>query len=145
MISGVDTDLEWLAEFRGFFWGEGCLDISFFNRKGNSHPSYCPRARIGLNAVDLPLLEEIRSVFGGNLHYRAATNSWTWQLTGKNKLLRLIECLTGARTSAHKAKQVAVFREVLALVPGRGNTYTPETRSAMEACKVEIERLKRAA
>lgn len=140
----METDL-WFAEFRGFFWGEGCLDVSLFNRKGNARPSYCPRARIGLNSVDLPLLQDVQRVFGGSLYYRQEVDSWTWQLTGKESLLRLVEHLSVTKLPAHKHRQVAVFREVLETIPGRGRNYTTETRDRLSTLKSELERLKRAA
>jgi hypothetical protein len=137
------TDEIWIAEFRGFFWGEGCLDLTPFNRKGGNFTSYTPRIRIGVNRVDTPVLEEIQGVFGGSIFFQSRNDSATWQLTGKDKVGIALGCLRGGRVQAAKSAQVEVLQRALDLIPARGKNYTPEVREELMRCKAELEQLKR--
>ena len=133
----------WVAEFRGFFWGEGCLDLTPFNRKGGNFTSYTPRVRIGVNAVDAPILEEIKAAFGGSIYFQARNDSANWQLTGKDRVSVVLGCLRGGLLTAAKYPQVATMQRALDLIPVRGKNYTDEIRAELMQCKAELERLKR--
>lgn len=60
--------LEWLSEFRGFFWGEGSAAIIPNNR------SYSALLTIGLRADDLPALQDIQRRLGGFLVWNASAS-----------------------------------------------------------------------
>lgn len=138
-------DPTWAAEFRGFFWGEGCLDVAFFHRPKNALPSYTPRARIGLHEIDRPLLVDIQRHLGGTLYDSAKCRSCTWQLTGKANLDRLVVVLRGGVLPAVKRLQLDDFAAAVAAIPVRGQNYTPERREFLAASKARLETLKRGA
>jgi len=57
------ADSLWIAEFRGFFYGEGYVGL------GNETQSYNPRLTINLRLDDEAILQEIASVLGGRVCY----------------------------------------------------------------------------
>ena len=140
------TDAErWDAEFCGFFWGEGSFDLCPFRRKGQAAPSYTPRARIALSARDRGVLDECMERFGGSLYYRAATDAWCWQLTGKQRMTVLLDVLSRGVMGAIKRREVALMQEAVALIPARGVNYTTEVRERMTCIHASIKARGRAA
>lgn len=112
---------EALAEFRGFFFGEGHLDIV---RQGKGGHNLYPRARIALREDDVEVLRWCVSLFGGCLTYRAATLSWCWQLTGRERVAELVAVLSGGVMPAKKRREVEIVAEALSLIRPRVGTCT---------------------
>lgn len=81
-------------EFRGFFFGEGHMDLI---RQGSTTRAVAPRIRLALREDDKPVLEAIQARYGGNLSYRKNCRSWNWQLTGKHAVLNVLTILRGNR------------------------------------------------
>jgi hypothetical protein len=130
------------AEFRGLFWGEGCLDIvKYFSKKRNQH-FYRPRIRIGMNIKEEPLIKEIQKLFGGWISYRKVTNAVSWELQGKKRLEKILPYLEGGILSAYKKKEIIVFREAVKLIPTQGKKYTTKERKGMERLYIKLQELK---
>lgn len=104
------------AEFRGFFFGEGHVDLSRSARGA----SLLPRLRITLRDDDAAILYWCRDLFGGNLSRRVSVRSLCWQLTGVDAVGRALGVLEAGRIPSKKRPEVAMLREALSLIPPRG-------------------------
>ncbi len=94
-IRGESITETWAAEFRGLFWGEGCLFAGKYRRciGGRWYERVDPYAVITMREDDAPLLEAIAERLGGSLrryHYHApgsnAQPQARWQVSGLEKL-----------------------------------------------------------
>ena len=133
----------WYAEFRGFFWGEGCLDVPRYTSARTGQIYFAPRARIGMTAYEKPVLEEIKEEFGGALSFRASTNSWTWEVKGKDRLIHFCDKMEGGELGAAKSAQLAIFRGAVEAIPPRGRNYTDEIRAIMQNARDTLSMMKR--
>jgi DNA-binding CsgD family transcriptional regulator len=59
-----DLDPLWAAEFRGFFYGEGCATMD------NEHNHLSPRLTINLRLDDAQILDDIHTRLGGSIYTR---------------------------------------------------------------------------
>src|ERR1044072_3765103 len=118
-------------EFVGLLIGEGCIDIS---RQGRSAHHIRPRLRIGMNERDLPMLQAIQERYGGSLSPRASTRSWTWQLTGVERVTRVAQLLAVSTLPHAKRGEVEILLKARKL-----RAQTDE----MLAYKVALSNLKR--
>lgn len=130
---------EMAAELRGFFFGEGHLDLS---RSGRGS-SLVPRARIALREDDRAILEIIQAWMGGNLSRRAQTRSVCWQLTGFDAVSRLMAVLQGAHLPSKKRREVALISEALTLIPERGRHIPPADAARLHQIRDELKAARR--
>lgn len=132
------------AEFRGFFWGEGCLDIiKYFSKERNQY-FYRPRLRIGMNIRETPLIKEIQKIFGGWISFRKKTNAISWEVIGKKNLEKVLPYLENGFLSAYKKKEIVVFREAVDLIPIQGKKYTIILKKEIERLYLKLKELKHA-
>lgn len=89
-------------------------------RQGASTRMLKCRARVALRSDDKAVLDWIQSMFGGALSYRAATRSWSWQLTAKDDMRRVIDVLLGGQIPSKKRKEVLLVDEANRLQIRRG-------------------------
>ena len=134
------------AEFRGFFYGEGNVDLC---QQGRGPVGLAPRARITVRADDLPLLEWARDRFGGCISHRAARGtteaSAQWQLTGADRIRALLDVLEGGYLPSKKRSEFALLREAVDLVGQRGRHADPTSVARRLEIRRELQDLKRVA
>jgi hypothetical protein len=103
------------AAMAGFFLGEGHLDLVTLGRPKSSGCLYL-RARIALRSDDKPVLDSFKDRFGGNLSYRAATRSWTWAITGNNRVGALLDLLEECPLPSKKMREIAIMRRAQLII-----------------------------
>lgn len=121
----------WIAEFRGLFWGEGCADIRRFTRKRSKRYFFAPRLRITMRADERPMVEEIHRRLGGNIEYGEMRSnsgtrpSVTWSLSTKKEVVRVCDLLLKAEFPAKKLQQIKHVREA-AYLRVDGTSHMPD-------------------
>lgn len=142
--AGIDTSLFrpsfieynldplWLAEFRGFFYGEGSVYIHkrnafLWDKTYLPNPVYRPDLKIGLRDDDGNVLREIQRVLGGNLSFRKAIGksnpSISWQLVGFRAVYPLLKLLSEGHLPSKKKKEFETmieFSEARFKMPEKG-------------------------
>jgi len=148
---GVPIDEIWAAEFRGFFWGEGCLSVMYIPKKD----LYRVLAKIGLRSDDRPLLEEIHRRIGGSLwdtttQSSAGLPSTMWDASSQKSLKIVAELLLGGVLPAKKAKQLDLWLEAVSIFTTRkikcgwgGKQYTDEQKTRMGEIKKALSEAKK--
>lgn len=69
----------WLAEFAGYFYGEGYLGITTNGMaRDGIHRNYTARAQITARMDDLALIQEIHDKLGGTIHYEGRGPCICW-------------------------------------------------------------------
>jgi hypothetical protein len=112
-------DEVWAAEFRGFFYADGCATFV----KHHKGLALTPTLTISQRADNCGILEEIRSVLGGNLGYRSYDNhpmpnakpQWKWTAKGWSRVLAIIEAtdLDRGILPAKKVEDVIILYEAV--------------------------------
>lgn len=154
-VEGQAIDPIWAAEFRGFFWGEGTLNVQCHRPAGrgmvNSY-STAITASIGLRSDDAPILVEFARRLGGRLrtekYTRDPNRTITRWVCGTAadclRIAQLLESPTGLLFN--KARQLAVWRGAveakLRSGASAGSRYTPEDRAILLAADAELKRLR---
>ena len=123
------------AEFRGFFFGEGHLDLI---KQGRTTRGLSPRARIALREDDVGVLRWVMEFLGGNLSYRESTRSYCWQLTGKENITRLLDILCTGFVPSKKRKEVWLMVEAVTHVSVRGAHLMDSSVNALHRIKDEL-------
>jgi len=136
------------AEVRGFFWGEGCVDIQKIHRSSNQYPVYRPRVRISLRSDDAEILEVIYAEFGGSLSYQtnqAKNPSVSWQLTTHTDLLTFCNfMLEECHLPSKKIPQLELLKEAVELRLSGPGSHIPESdRERLEEIHQELRRIKK--
>jgi len=126
-----DFDPIWLAEFRGFFYGEGYLSIVSWGReKRLGCNKLTGRANITQRSDDAAILYDIRSKLGGFIYQErhpcklqgangkeyVSKPVHIWRLTKVADLRLLCDILEAGVLPARKKEQVVVMREFLKTV-----------------------------
>lgn len=130
---------EFAAEVRGFFFGEGHIDLVKY---GKTTRAVSPRVRIALREDDKAILLCLREYFGGSLTYRAATRSWCWQLTGKNAVLDFATILNGGQLPSKKKAEASLLIEACHLIPQRGEHHTDASVKRLLAIRDELKAIR---
>lgn len=125
---GEELDPVWMAEFRGFFFGEGYLGITT-NGRGRGKVYHIARAAITLRDDDEPVLREIQKRLGGLLHRERCgrvshvdgtphqTKPFVvWRVTSKSDVARVCDILDAGHLPSKKRREIAVMRAFLATV-----------------------------
>lgn len=134
-IHGNALDPIWMAEFRGFFFGEGYLGIVSWGKTKFDIPKLAARAVISSRMDDAVILHELHSKLGGQiftqLPSRAITSSsgktYTcnpsvqWRATKAEDVSRICDILNMGLLPSKKRREIAIIREFLATVlpPGK--------------------------
>lgn len=126
------------AEIRGFFFGEGHLDLV----KSGRGKSFTPRARVSVRDDDVIVLEWIRSRLGGSLYHREATRSWCWQLSGSEALTVLLNILSAGYLPSKKREEVGLMMEAVRLTPGRGYHISDADAVRLREIRDELKRVR---
>lgn len=115
-ISGKPIPPLWVAEFRGFFFGEGYLGITTNGtNRANTGPSYVCRAQIAMRDDESPILYAIQKKLGGIVYGCDARNKnqnpfCVWRVTSSHGVARVCDILADGILPARKRRQVAVVR-----------------------------------
>lgn len=107
--------------FAGFADGEGCF---CFLRAENGR-LLRPRFSVTLRADELPLLLELQAAFGGSLSFsaygkRIAHPRYSWSISSKPELRRLVAYFDVHPLRAKKARDFAIWREAVRIYAARG-------------------------
>lgn len=127
----------WLAEFRGFFFGEGYLGIIKNGRARDGYISYVARAQITLRADDIDVLNDISAKLGGLVYLEGRGRKTTgadnriyqskpyavWRITKASKILEICEILKDGLLPAKKMREIETVREFVTMrvKKGKGN------------------------
>lgn len=143
---------QWLAEFRGFFWGEGNFMIDLIRRKqGND---FRVRVRLIQRDDERAALESIQKVFGGNVTTHKAFMSndgrgylshkqLVWQCTSRDIVERVLDVLDCGNLPHSKRLQIPVMREALAVLRSRRYRYTDEQIAKLRELKTKLQNLRK--
>jgi hypothetical protein len=109
-------DLMWLAEFRGFVCGEGCVFLVRANRKGYSRPVYQPQLAISLRDDDADILYNIHQTLGcGSITLTSRKpprgNVVRWSAVGIPNLYNLFVLLADGSLPAKKKREFEIALE----------------------------------
>lgn len=149
----------WLAEFRGFFWGEGNFMIDLQERPVGNYVAWTARVRLRVIQRDdeSEVLENIRSVLGGHLYIHksfklvSAGNGKeyinhrqiTWQLQDKDTIEQVLNILDCGLLPHSKRLQIAVMREAIAVMRSRRHSYTEANKQSLVELKARLEGLRK--
>lgn len=158
-VNGEPIDPIWAAEFRGFFWGEGTLNMIGGQPHRNEYPnrhwgrhSFSIQASIGLRSDDRAVLTEFQRRLGGKLRiepYRDTSEKTItrWVVATAKHCLRiahLLESPTGL--PFRKARQLEVWQKAvetkLRAGATAGSRYSNEDHAFMLWACQELRRLK---
>jgi hypothetical protein len=135
------------AEFRGLFFGEGCIDV-FRQGKGWLYP----RIRIGMALREVATLEAIAERYGGSVRIETRQNkknpgrverSCQWSLTGAGALRPVCSILEQGQLPSPKRQEVRLLAEAVSLIGSRGSPRTEASKERMAAIKQELQALKK--
>lgn len=136
-INGVEINPIWMAEFRGFFFGEGYIGITTNGLSRNKYLHYNPRIQITLRDDDISILKEIQAKLGGGL-YREGLGRKTkkdgkeyqskpyavWRMRKKQDIERVLKILDAGYMPSQKRLQINTLRKFIKTV---GCTRGPKT------------------
>ena len=103
----------WLAEFRGFFCGEGCASVN--SQSTGRRRQYQPRLAISVREDDKDVILDIHAHLGGNVlrwkrDNRASSQpAAQWQLVGYSKLTNLLPLLLAGSLPAKKKRDLELL------------------------------------
>ena len=150
------TNSEWLAEFRGFFWGEGNFMIDIMHRKVNNYLTYDIRVRVRIIQRDdeRPVLMAIQKRFGGHVttHKAFMSNDGrgylshkqiTWQCTARDQVKIVLDALDNGHLPHSKHFQIAVMREAMGVMQSRRHKYTDEQIAKLRELKNRLQNLRK--
>jgi hypothetical protein len=110
----------WFAEFRGFFWGEGCIYMRANRIKNNSgnlnkRKKITPVIEITQRVDNRAIIEDVQAHLGGILHTRAASGNRganiSWQTVGWTRVHSLVPYLLDAQMPSVKQQQLHIMKE----------------------------------
>ncbi len=140
-------DPVWVAEFRGFFMGEGCASI-IAGRRYRSRPQYQPRLSIALREDDADVILDIHKHLGGNVirckretraNYPNTKPACQWQLVGFSKLTNLLPLLLSGPLPSKKREDIEIIYKMcltrLAMPYNITQEQSLELSRFYEACK----------
>ena len=133
----MDTNLAYVA---GLIDGEGCVHLDTPRR------TYRARVSVGMTEPALPLLQQLRTEWGGTLYQlRPATArwaaAWTWHLTGGPAAALLTAIRPYLRIKGAQADAAMEVERIRSSLDRRANgqfAWTEEARQACEAVKMRM-------
>ena len=141
----------WAAEFRGFFYGEGCAMISL-SKRGTL--IFQPVLKISLRADDVVVLRDIQDKLGGNLVDRdystqpsAPSNAnpgKEWYVVGWGRCRAVIEAtgLTTAYLPCKKTRDIAILYEAILVRYQMPHLLGPEHRARLMEYRKSLQQVK---
>jgi hypothetical protein len=132
------------AEIRGFFYGEGHLDLT---RQGSTTKTVSPRARVSLRDDDRAVVEWLQFWLGGSISYscpRLGERAACWQLTGRENVSRLLDVLESGSLPSKKRQEVALLREAMRVrASERQSHVSPQVVARLHEIRDELKRVRR--
>lgn len=114
----------WWAEFRGFFYGEGCVYFRDMKTRTSfknptSRRKLSPTLTIALRRDDSSVLEEIHHTLGGLFHLKPAhgkTNeAAAWSMNGWSPVYNVLLYLLDGLLPSKKGKELTLVKEACEL------------------------------
>lgn len=139
----------WAAEFRGFFWGDGCagIDRRRYQSKKGPYYIYYPKLRVQLRDDDTPFLEEVCAVLGGGLYWRDRSISrptTAWQIGGYAQVRTVLEdVLLGGSLPAKKRVDIEVLYEAVLARYDMPRKFDDESRAVIAEYYALLQSVKR--
>ena len=99
---------EW---FSGIIDGDGCFLVS---KKGYTS------LEVTMGAEDLPLLQFIKTKFGGSIKMRSNANAYRYRMHNKEGMLKIIACVNGHirhSTRLHQLHRICTYLQVSCQLP----------------------------
>lgn len=143
----------WAAEFRGFFYGDGCASLNLSPGKTKKH--FQPMLKIGLRADDVVVLKDIHVKLGGNLIDRDYTNQPSacaganpaklWYVVGWGHCRAVIEAtgLASGHLPAKKTRDVALLYETILIRYQMPHLLGPKNREILMGYRAQLQEIKR--
>lgn len=119
----LDLDPIWAAEFRGFFYGDGCASLVRVRRKNVKSPTYQPQLHVRQRIDGWNMLKDFQQKLGGNVQpvkervtpagYHCAPGA-LWQVTGYARVRAILEeSLLGGMIPAKKKEDIDLLYEAV--------------------------------
>lgn len=130
----VATDALWEAEFRGFFWGEGCISVIPYKR--GDLLLLRPQLGISQRDDDAAVLHDIRDHLGGHIFrtlvhpQKGKQPTIEWKVVQLQEIRNVLRVLSSGVLPARKRQQIELMNQFLATIHGLGQRYTPEEKAA---------------
>jgi len=158
-VNGKELDKVWMAEFRGFFFGEGYLGITTNGKERRKNrwrrKHHLARAAITLRDDDEEILKAIREKLGGIFHREGHgrksnfgdkefdTKPYVvWRVTSKEDVSRVCDILEGGLLPSKKRREIIIMRKFLATVgTQKRGPKTPKKEAEFGLVLEERERL----
>jgi hypothetical protein len=124
----------WVAEFRGFFMGEGHVSIAR-RRAGDDRWVYRPELHINLRLDDRAVCDEISECLGGRVNvYKPSKSSHSkpqarWSIEGYKYCEAILELLRDGCLPAKKQREVALVLDFIAWRETQGAALGEEGRA----------------
>ena len=144
----LDIPPDWRLEFRGFFMGEGCVQLLRYPRKKLNVWSYRPQLGIRLRADERPLINQILEYLGGlttEVAKRTTKQGYTsnpsifWYVSGWKRCRPIVEqVLLGSVLEAHKRLDLDLLHQAILYRFTLGNRLGQEGRDKMEEFREAI-------
>lgn len=144
-VNGQPIDPIWLAEFRGFFYGEGYLGICSWGVHPKGYPKLMARAQITSRSDDSAILLDIQSKLGGMVYQEGKgrkssngnktyqSNPYTvWRCTKASEVRRICDTLSLGVLPSRKRDQLQTILQYLSTVPKPGGKPTVEQYALRE-------------
>jgi hypothetical protein len=157
-IHGKPLDPIWMAEFRGFFFGDGYVGITT-NGVGRrtKGKNYTGCIQITLRDDDIAILEEFQSRLGGSIWRERrgrrvrfdeleceAKPYAAWRIRSRTELLRVLDILDGGFMPSQKRGHVRLLREFLGtcgrIKPGKQTQEEEKEVQRIFARRAELHR-----
>lgn len=141
----------WFAEFRGFFFGEGCVYIKAnFTRNicgnMNSRKKLVPVIEISLRQDDRSVLEDIYNHLGGQLSdkkaHGATSAATSWKLVGWSRVYSVLFYLMNAEFRSRKLFQLNLMKRICELRFTMSHNLSEEEYGQIHALYLELRDLK---
>jgi hypothetical protein len=139
---GTPLNPIWVAEFRGFFFGDGYLGIvrnGYSPRNGQAYTT--ARADITVRDDDVAVLNDIQSKIGGRI-IRGTRSVCkpiaTWRTRTLADVATVCDLLDSGFLPSKKRAEIAVVRRYLAIYIPRGKGHDPELIARLKAQRWEL-------
>lgn len=166
-VHGVPIDPVWAAEFRGFFLGEGSLQIQQYQRSKYHSKSrgkvydvefhgLRPVANITQRQDNRAALEAIAArlgghvtngnrylmVSGGNGKTYQSQPRVVWTIVNKPGVQRVLDLLKGGFLPHTKLREIELMERYLTVAPAAGQKYTEEGRAEAWRLHEQLKRIR---
>lgn len=144
----MDTQALWEAEFRGFFWGEGCLTVHNYKRRKGERVDVLtrPAIKISLRDDDAAILLQFQQRLGGHIFRITKTDRpyqmISWDVVNRDQCKNIVRILEVGLVPSKKLREVALFKEYLEMAHTQGHKYNEQEKARIQQIVAELRLLK---